>query len=57
MKKSKVKYMYIWASVIGLSRCILGVHYPSDVLCGGILGVYLGKSFSKLSKLLSKNNA
>ena len=53
-KKSKKKYMYLWASIIGLSRCILGVHYPSDVLCGGILGICIGKSFSKLFKVTSK---
>ena len=53
-KKSKVKHMYLWASIIGLSRCVLGVHYPSDVLCGGILGLCLGKSFSKLSKIIPK---
>ena len=53
-KKSKKKYVYLWASIIGLSRCILGVHYPSDVLCGGILGICIGKSFSKLFKVTSK---
>ncbi len=29
---------YLLASFIGYSRMRLGVHYPSDVLCGAILG-------------------
>lgn len=30
---------YSWAALIGLSRVLLGVHYPSDVLAGTALGV------------------
>lgn len=29
---------YSWASAIGLSRVILGVHYPSDIMAGTLLG-------------------
>ena len=30
---------YLWASSVGYSRMHLGVHYPSDVLCGAVLGI------------------
>ncbi|MBX2884708.1 MAG: phosphatase PAP2 family protein [Granulosicoccus sp.] len=31
--------LFIWASGVGLSRVILGVHFPSDIAAGAVLGL------------------
>ncbi|MDN4502170.1 phosphatase PAP2 family protein [Alteromonadaceae bacterium BrNp21-10] len=40
--------VYAWAAIIGLSRILLGVHYPSDI----VVGALLGKIISLLSLLI-----
>lgn len=34
---------YIVAAFIGISRIVLDVHYPSDVLAGAVIGIVLGE--------------
>lgn len=34
--------MMIWAAIVCYSRMYLGVHYPADIACGGLLGLLCG---------------
>lgn len=31
-------FVYLWASLIGASRVLLRVHFPTDIVCGMLLG-------------------
>ena len=43
------KYIcFIWAGVIAYAQVYVGVHYPSDVICGAILGYLIGSLMSSL---------
>ncbi|HNW89093.1 MAG TPA: phosphatase PAP2 family protein [Bacteroidales bacterium] len=37
-----VPLIFIWAAIIAYSRLYLGVHYPADLFCGAVLGVFIG---------------
>lgn len=56
--RSKYKWMIyvllVWAAFISYSRIYLGVHFPLDIICGGIMGVILGWLFHKLFIYLLK---
>ena len=41
-RKKIVIPVYIWAILVAYSRMALGVHYPSDVLAGILIGTFIG---------------
>ena len=41
--------MYGMASVVGFSRVLTGVHFPSDVIGGGVLGLVIGTAVREAS--------
>lgn len=46
--------LYTFAGIVAYSRVYNGVHFPADVLIGGILGILVGLLFSRLCKLTLK---
>lgn len=51
------KWFFLWAGIIAYTQVYVGVHYPFDVFCGGLLGTGIGylmaRMFHKHSGMLS----
>ena len=45
---------FILASLISLSRLYVGVHYPTDILAGVIVGVLCGLAGAAICKAITK---
>ncbi|MEZ4910845.1 MAG: phosphatase PAP2 family protein [Saprospiraceae bacterium] len=42
------KWLWMWATTIALAQVYVGVHYPLDILMGGILGCCIGGIYAFL---------
>lgn len=48
---------FIIATLVALSRPYIGVHYPSDILVGSLLGVFVGYFVTKTANKCLENNS
>ncbi|MEJ7769587.1 MAG: phosphatase PAP2 family protein [Chitinophagaceae bacterium] len=39
---------FVWAAIIGYAQVYVGVHFPSDVICGALVGCLIGILGSRL---------
>ncbi len=48
--------LLVWAALISYSRVYLGVHYPGDVLVGGLYGAAIGTIFAVLYRKVLRSS-
>jgi len=53
-KNRKLLWLFVPVTIIALTRPYLGLHYPSDVLGGMLIGAVMGWGFSALYKIVER---
>lgn len=53
-KVPQMAFLFVWALVYAYSRIYVGVHYPLDILVGGLVGALLGFCFVQLYYIFLK---
>lgn len=43
-----IRLLFLWAAVISYAQVYVGVHYPLDVVCGGLIGSLVGYLVARL---------
>jgi len=49
-----VTMLFIWATIVTYSRIYLGVHFPLDVVCGALLGLFIASLSNEIWKKYKK---
>ncbi len=52
--RRSVRLLFLMATIIGISRLYLGLHYPSDVIGGALLGMLLGFAMAVVSEYIEE---
>lgn len=56
--KNRIKYfffwIFLWAAFVSYSRIYNGVHYPSDIVVGGLVGMAIGIIVFKVHEYLDR---
>ncbi|MGB0881945.1 MAG: phosphatase PAP2 family protein [Vicingaceae bacterium] len=52
--KMVLPIMVVWAFLVSYSRVYVGVHYPLDVFCGGVLGAIIAYLLYQVFKISNK---
>lgn len=50
--KRALFFFMLWAGSISIAQVYVGVHYPSDIFVGGLIGGLIGYGFYHLSQLI-----
>ena len=45
-----IKYFFVWAALICFAQIYVGVHYPSDIIGGALIGILIGSFVGKFYK-------
>jgi undecaprenyl-diphosphatase len=48
-------FLTIWAIIVSYSRIYVGVHYPTDILLGGLIGFLIPFAVYPLITFFKKN--
>ena len=48
-------FLFVLGALVGIGRVAGGVHYPTDILGGAILGIIVGWLVYSISKKILKN--